>query len=66
MIFSHDSIEAYEVCGAMKAGEIVVFDKAYVDFKHLFQLTKRGAFWVTRAKTNIAYNSMGQHSAAKE
>ena len=39
----------------IKAGEIVVFDKAYCDFKHLATLNERGVFWVTRAKDNIKY-----------
>lgn len=51
---------AWEVCGHLKAGEIVVFDKAYVDFKHLHHLAKRQVFWVTRAKTNMQYKVMGQ------
>ena len=32
--------------------------------KHLYSLTERGVFWVTRAKTNIAYEVMGQHIGA--
>ena len=41
--------------------EIVVFDKAYVDFNHLHILHERGVFWVTRAKDNMAYEIVGQH-----
>jgi Transposase DDE domain len=37
-----------------RPGEIVVFDKAYIDFAHLFDLLQRGVFWVTRAKDNMA------------
>ena len=44
---------AWEVCANIKSGEIVVFDKAYCDFKHLYHLQQRGVFWVTRAKENI-------------
>ena len=29
------------------------FDKAYVDYKHLYALHQRGVFWVTRAKDNM-------------
>src|SRR3954468_2425167 len=29
-------------------GKIVVFDRAYKDLRHLWQLTQRGVFWVTR------------------
>jgi Transposase DDE domain/Domain of unknown function (DUF4372) len=52
---SHDAVVGREVCNELKAGEIVIFDKAYVDFKHLFELTQRGILWVTRAKTNMSY-----------
>lgn len=49
----HDNKRAQEVCAGIKAGEIVIFDKAYVDFAHLFALLKRGIYWVTRAKDNL-------------
>ena len=49
----HDNKRAREVCAGLRAGEIVVFDKAYVDFAHLFDLFRRGIFWVTRAKDNL-------------
>jgi len=48
-----DSKRAREVCAGIGRGEIVLFDKAYVDYKHLFELTERGVFWVTRAKDNM-------------
>lgn len=51
----HDSKKAWEVCAPLKDGEIVVFDKAYVDFKHLNELDERGVFWVSRAKDNMSY-----------
>jgi len=51
----NDSIEAAAVCADLKDGEISVFDKAYVDFVHLYDLTTRGVFWVTRAKENMQY-----------
>ena len=63
---THDSTEAYELCADIKAGEIVVGDKAYVDFKHLFKLDKRGVFWVTRSKDNMQYETVGQHTAPKK
>ena len=53
---THDSTEAYHLCANLKDGEIVVFDKAYVDFKHLYSLNKRSIFWVTRAKDNMKYH----------
>ena len=59
---SNDAKEARVVCAGISAGEIVVFDKAYVDFKHLYELMLRGIFWVTRAKDNMQYEVVGQHS----
>jgi hypothetical protein len=38
--------------------EVVVFDKAYVDFAHLHDLDLRGVQWVTRAKDNFRYRSL--------
>jgi len=38
-----------------RAGEIVIFDKAYVDFEHLADLSMREVFWVTRAKDNMQF-----------
>jgi hypothetical protein len=51
----HDNKRAREVCAGIAAGEIVVFDKAYVDFDHLFDLAARCVWWVTRAKDNMRY-----------
>jgi hypothetical protein len=44
----HDSRRAAEVCAGIRAGEIVVFDRAYQQFEHLGELNARGVFWVTR------------------
>lgn len=52
---SHDAVKGRILCNQLRDGEIVIFDKAYVDFKHLFELMSRGILWVTRAKTNMAY-----------
>jgi len=51
----NDNKRARELCAGLEAGEIAVFDKACVDFAHLFDLAKRGVFWVTRAKDNVQY-----------
>lgn len=51
----HDNKRARELCAGVKSGEIVLFDKGYVDFGHLRDLDERGVFWVTRAKENMAY-----------
>jgi hypothetical protein len=50
-----DAKRAREVCAGIKDGEIVIFDKAYVDFDHLWSLTGRGVIWVTRAKENLRF-----------
>jgi hypothetical protein len=51
----HDNKRARELCAEVQSGEIVLFDKGYVDFGHLRDLDGRGVFWVTRAKDNMAY-----------
>jgi len=50
-----DSVRARELCANIHAGEIVVFDKAYVDFAHLADLAQREVFFVTRAKDNLRF-----------
>jgi len=50
-----DAKRARELCAEIKDGEITIFDKAYVDFSHLWDLDQRGVFWVTRAKENLQY-----------
>jgi hypothetical protein len=50
-----DAKRARELCARLQDGEIVLFDKAYVDFDHLFDLETRGVVWVTRAKENLQY-----------
>lgn len=52
----HDDSRARELCAGLQASEIVVFDKAYVHFEHLWDLAQRGVFWVTRAKDNMSYH----------
>jgi len=50
-----DAKRARELCAGIQDGEIVVFDKAYVDFGHLWDLAQRGVVWVTRAKENLQF-----------
>jgi IS5 family transposase len=61
----HDNKRAREVCAGLAAGEVVVFDKAYVDFEHLHDLDERGVQWVTRAKDNFAYRAKRNLPVAK-
>jgi hypothetical protein len=60
-----DPAKAYDLCSDIKEGEIVIFDKAYVDTVHLWNLTKRGIFWVTRAKDNMFYNVVSEMKPSK-
>ena len=60
-----DPKTAWELCVDMKDGEIAVFDKAYVDFRHLWRLNERGVSWVTRAKDNMLYEVVGQQAGGK-
>lgn len=39
----------------LEAGAFYVMDKAYVDFERLYKFTMNMAFFVTRAKTNLAF-----------
>jgi hypothetical protein len=60
----NDAKRAAEICAGIRPGEIVIFDKAYVDFSHLFALFERGVFWVTRAKENMAYDVVKTRSVS--
>lgn len=51
----NDNKRARKVCAGLADGEIVVFDRAYVDFAHLRELDERGVQWVTRAKSGMDY-----------
>jgi Transposase DDE domain/Domain of unknown function (DUF4372) len=62
----HDGKRARELCAGIRAGEIVVFDKAYVDFSHLFDLLLRGIFWVTRAKDDLTYEVLKKMPKSKD
>jgi hypothetical protein len=53
-----DSKKAWEVCAKLRDGEIVLFDKAYVDGAHLLELDQRGVSWVSRAKENMRYQTV--------
>lgn len=62
----HDNKRARELCAGVKSGEIVLFDKGYVDFRHLRDLDERGVFWVTRAKDNLAYRVVQKMPQSKD
>ena len=48
-----DTARARVVCAGIRSGEIVIFDRAYVDIAHLFGLLLRDVFWITRIKDNL-------------
>lgn len=60
-----DSTRAPELCAGLKAGEIVVFDRAYVDLPHLCALNDDGVFWVTRTKENMRFETVSPQRADK-
>lgn len=62
----HDNRRAHELCAGVQAGEIVIFDKAYVDFWHLADLSMREVFWVTRAKENLRYRVVQRLQQARQ
>ena len=62
----HDNKRARCLCAGILSGEIVIFDKAYVDFRHLLELCQRGVFWVTRAKDNMSYQVLKNLPARNE
>jgi len=51
---AHDNTKARFLCAGLRAGEIVLFDRAYLDFAHLAELASRSVFFVIRAKGNSA------------
>ena len=60
-----DAKRAREVCVGVLAGEIIIFDRAYVDFEHLWDLDQRKVIWVTRAKENLQFAVMGSFPVKK-
>jgi len=61
----HDNERARELCAHLRPGEIVVFDRAYVDYAHLRHLDQWGIFWVTRAKETMSYTVVEQRPVPK-
>lgn len=56
----HEATRARELCAELQEGEIAIFDKGYLDLEHLNDLHRRGVFWVTRAKDNLASETVEQ------
>ena len=62
----HDNKRARELCAGVQSGEIVLFDKGYIDFEHLRDLGERGVWRVTRAKDNMAYEVIEKMPQSKD
>jgi hypothetical protein len=60
-----DAKKAWGLCAGLLAGEIVIFDKAYLDLIHLFELFKRQVFWVTRAKDNMKFRVVRRYQPGR-
>jgi hypothetical protein len=50
----------------LEKGSIIVFDRAYIDFKWWKQLDDDGMFFVSRTKSNQSITKVGQHNEEKE
>lgn len=61
----HDNARARELCAGLKPGEIVIFDRGYVDYDHFDALTERGVIWVTRAKEGMSYHKLESRPVEK-
>jgi len=61
----HDASRAVELCAGLRAGEIVIMDRGYVDYEHLALLDQREVYFVVRAKKNLAYRVRRPLSAPK-
>lgn len=51
----HDSKRADALCARMKDGDVLLADRAYVDFAFLYGLLKRGIVFVLRQKENMVF-----------
>jgi hypothetical protein len=49
-----------------EAGSFYVIDKAYIDFERLYKLHCHGAYFVTRAKSNMRFKRMYSNNSDKE
>lgn len=46
-------------------GAVYIFDRAYIDFARLHQLTRSCAYFVTRSKSNMQFNRLYSHRVDK-
>ena len=50
---------------ALLPDSIISIDKAYIDYKWLYYINKKGVYFVTRVKNNMNYSVTGQHKSIK-
>ena len=62
----NDARCAWALCAGLKAGEIVIFDRAYNDWKHLRELSDRGVFWVGREKKGMVFDLLDKREVSGE
>jgi len=60
-----DAKKAWELCAGLQAGEIVIFDRAYLDLLHLFELFQRGVSWVTRTKERMRFKVVRRYQRGR-
>lgn len=56
----HDSVRASTLCTGLVAGDVLLGDRAYVDFPFLSDLDARGVFFVLRPKKNMLFETVKQ------
>lgn len=61
----HDNVYARALCAGVKAGEIVIGDRAYLELEHLLELSQRGVYWVVREKQNMRYEVIERRQVAE-
>jgi hypothetical protein len=62
----HEIRRAAELCRDLQAGEIVVFDKGYLELELFQDLHTRGVYWVTRAKDTLGFAVVAERAPAGE
>jgi transposase len=50
----------------IEAGAFYIMDMGYIDYQRLFRIQQAGAFFVIRAKENMAFDRVYSHTAKKE
>lgn len=61
----HEIKIAKQIAWPLSSDSIVVVDKAYLDFNGLYSLHLQKVYFVIRAKENMNYEILGQHTASK-